>query len=311
MSARPFLKWAGGKSKVIPEILKHMKSRPLGLNWNQGNSSRYIEPFTGSAASFLGFRRSGLLQSGDVILADINSVLITTLSTISNPKGTESVITRLEEMARSFSEIGNDYYYSCRDHLNSVIIPDSDLDPIDSAAHMIFINKTCFNGLWRINSKGGMNTPLGRPSSGSVNILDKNNLRAFSRLTGDVNFLNQDWSETMSLVENGDLVYVDPPYLPLKDDEYVFRDYSGEGFSDKTHEDLARSCAEAAARGAKVIISNNYSKRIEAMYRKAARDAGARMARARKIKLKRTMKKVSGGQREQVEEILVFMAAKE
>ena len=308
--AKPFLKWAGGKTKIIDDIYKFMISKPLGLNWSIGETGRYIEPFAGSSAAYLGLKKKGIINPQRAILADTNEVLIVSQSTVANPKLVESVISQLRDMEENFKKNKKEFYYTRRQYLNEQIIPNPEKNAIDTAANMIFINKTCFNGLWRINSKGGFNTPLGRPSSGEVTILDEENLRLFSSSVKGVDFLCQDWRVTISNSNYGDLMYVDPPYLPLSDDEYVFSDYSGVGFSNKEHQELAIACAEAAARGVRVIISNNYSIKIEKMYRKAANESGARIAKTRKIRLKRTMKTVSEEKRESVDEILIFMAAK-
>jgi len=307
--AKSFLKWAGGKTKIIDNIYQFMISKPLGLNWNLEETGCYIEPFAGSSAAYLGLKKKGIINPQRAILADTNEVLIVSLSTIANPNLVESVISQLRDMEENFKKNKEEFYYKCRQYLNEQIILEPEKNPIDTAANMIFINKTCFNGLWRINSKGGFNTPLGRPSSGHVKILDQENLRLFSSSVKGVDFLCQDWRVTISNANSGDLMYVDPPYLPVNDDEYVFRDYSGVGFSNKEHQELAIACAQAAARGVRVIISNNYSTKIEKIYRKVAKECGARIAKTRKISIKRTMKKVSK-KRDSVEEILIFMAAK-
>ena len=317
--AKPIIKWAGGKTKVSAEIVSEMKPRPLGLRWTlRAEDNRYIEPFVGGAGAFLGMKRHGMIKAeGEktVLLADINEVLVTTLRTMKREKQVEGLIKRLREMEAEFKDRGEEFYYDRRSHLNTGIIHDpSASDPIDVASHMIFLNKTCFNGLWRVNSKGELNTPIGRTPSGRVTILDEKALREFSQAIRETDIVHQDWKATLSGAGEGDLVYVDPPYWPT-DGEYVFRDYDAKGgFDEKEQEAVAQSCAEAAARGARVIISNNYSEGIARAYSHAARKAGARISRARRggskqrrIALKRTMTKVKGEPRKEVEEILVFM----
>lgn len=315
--ARPFLKWAGGKTKLTEDIVTHMKSKPLGIRWTVRQDlgdKRYIEPFVGGAGAYLGLWRHGMINTKSAILADINEVLIVTLGAIADEGTRGAVIRMLGDMETEFEKDHAGYYYERRSYLNSSIIPSPGKDIVETAAHMIFINKTCFNGLWRVNSKGEMNTPLGRSPSGKTQILDKHGLMEFSSAVNGAKLLHQDWKETIKSAGEGDLVYVDPPYWPTHG-EYVFRDYSKEGFLDDEQIEVARLCAEAAARGARVIISNNYSESIRKEYWRAARKAGARISRSRKggrfqrrVRLKRTMRTVVGGEREQVEEILVFMA---
>ncbi len=317
--ARPFLKWAGGKTKLVEDIVTHMRSKPLGIRWTVRQDlgdKRYIEPFVGGAGAYLGLWRHGMIDAEKTILADINEVLIVTLSAIADEGTKEDVIRVLSGMETEFENDPAGYYYERRGYLNKSIIPSPGKDRVETAAHMIFINKTCFNGLWRVNSRGEMNTPLGRSPSGKTQILDKGGLMEFGSAVNGAELLHQGWRETMKSAGEGDLVYVDPPYWPTQG-EYVFRDYSKDGFLDSEQIEVAKLCAEAAARGARVIISNNYSESIRKEYWRAAREAGARISRSRKggrfqrrVRLKRTMRTVVGGEREQVEEILVFMAPK-
>lgn len=311
MCAKPILKWAGGKTKIMNQIHEHISSRPLGIEWSVKGKGRYIEPFTGSSAAYLGLVDRGVISTKNVILSDINEVLIVTLDTIRQKEKLDLVINQLEKMESKFTKNKEDYYYSSRDVMNNSIINNPKKNPVKTAAYMIFLNKTCFNGLWRINTSGAFNTPLGRPSAGKITILNQSDLKSYSEAVKNVKFICQDWKKTISSAGRGDLIYVDPPYLPIQDDEYVFRDYTGEGFSNSTHLDLAKSCAEAATRGAKVIISNNYSPKIEKLYIEAAKESGARISRTKKIQLKRTMKKVSKEKREKIEELLIFMAEKQ
>ena len=321
--ARPILKWAGGKTKIVPRIVEEMKSKPLGIRWTirddqSWEDKRYIEPFVGGGGAFLGMKRHDMIRGHpEVLLADINSVLITTLNALKDEHNIDRLVERLGEMEEEFGKNREEFFYKSRDHLNSEIIHNPAADPIDTAAHMIFINKTCFNGLWRVNSKGEMNTPLGRSPSGKIKILDEKALRDFSAVIRGAEIIHQDWERTIENAGDGDLVYVDPPYWP-KDGEYVFRDYNEKkGFDDAEQKKVATLCAEAASRGARVIISNNYSVEIRKAYYRAAKEAGVRISRARKggqgqrrIRLKRTMTKVKGEERKEVEEILVFMAPK-
>lgn len=314
---RPFLKWAGGKTKLAEDIVTHMRSRPLGIRWTvrqELGDKSYIEPFVGGAGAYLGLWRHGMINVDKIVLADINEVLIITLRAIADEGTREGVIHRLSEMEAEFEEDPEGYFYERRNYLNNSIIPSPETNKIDTAAHMIFINKTCFNGLWRVNSKGEMNTPLGRSPSGKTQILDEAGLKGFSAAVNGAEILHQDWKMTIKSAGKGDLVYVDPPYWPTHG-EYVFRDYSKDGFPDDEQIEVAILCAKAAARGARVVISNNYSESIRKVYWRAAKDEGARISRSRKggrfqrrVRLKRTMRTVVGGQREQVEEILVFMA---
>ena len=322
--ARPILKWAGGKTKLIPQIVEEMKSRPLHRRWTIRNEppgfkdKRYIEPFVGGAGAFLGLKRHGMIRGNpEVVLADINPVLIATLNALKEEEKITPLVEKLREMEENFKKNPNDTYYNSRVYLNNKIIPDPEANQIETAAHMIFINKTCFNGLWRVNSRGELNTPIGRTPSGRVTILDEKALREFGKAILEAKILHQKWEKTIEEAGDGDLVYVDPPYWPT-DGEYVFRDYDAQGgFDTDEQEKVAKLCAEAASRGARIIISNNYSDRIALAYHRAAKKAGVRISQSRRnsnfsqqrrVSLKRTMTKVKGEPRKEVEEILVFMA---
>ena len=177
--ARPFLRWAGGKTKLVEDIVTHMRSKPLDRSWTVRPGERYIEPFVGGAGAYLGLCRHGMIDRERVVLADINEVLIVTLSAIADEGTREDVIRMLSDMETEFENDPAGYYYERRGYLNKSIIPSPGKDRVETAAHMIFINKTCFNGLWRVNSRGEMNTPLGRSPSGKTQILDKGGLMEF------------------------------------------------------------------------------------------------------------------------------------
>ena len=312
MSSRTYLKWAGGKSKIINQMIDIIAEKPLNTSWKVTDEQSYLEPFIGSASVFLGLKNSGIIENeSKVILSDINEILIATHKTIHNKKNLEKVLTKLEEMEKNLSEKGPDYYYEIRDLLNLELTEGKGKDKIHTAANMIFINKTCFNGLWRVNRNGEFNVPLGRSSNNSKRtIIQKERLANFQMATSGVNFKCNSWNKTIKLAKEGDLLYVDPPYLPINEGEYVFTDYDKSGFSLEEHKKLAKACIDAAERGVRVIISNNESDILNKIYDKKKIKSQGVDYEKHLILLRRTMKTVIGGKREQIKEAVIFLNKK-
>ena len=315
LKSKSFLKWAGGKSKLMSEITRIMSDeKPHGLEWNVKSGQNYFEPFMGSATVFLGFKGAGLIHpNSDVYLSDINDLLVLTMQTLQDSEGLSLVIDELKQMVLNFDSIGETYYYTIRDEMNRELVSNNYENRIKSAARMIFINKTCFNGLWRVNRAGAFNVPLGRSSgSGKRRILQEDLLRSFSFATEGVNISQSIWSNSFTLANRGDLIYVDPPYLPIKDGQYVFTDYSKEGFSFEDHKELASQCIDAASRGVRVIVSNNSSKHLvdNLFSKKKCFEKGVQI-KTYQIDMKRTMKTVIGTERDIIQECVIFLSKKD
>ncbi|MBN4004416.1 DNA adenine methylase [Nostoc sp. LPT] len=232
---RPFLKWAGGKSRLIQQYIPYFPK----------SYKNYYEPFLGGGAVFF------YLQPSAAILTDINAELINAYCCVRN---------RLEELIYLLKEHksrhGKDYYYSVRNNSSGT--------DIEKAARLIYLNKTCFNGLYRVNSQGKFNVPLGRYDN--PNICAEVLLKAASEALSHAEIKQADFTEVLNhATSSDDFVFFDPPYHPISDTSY-FTAYSQNCFSKKDQELLRDACAELASRGVKVMVCNSDSEFIRKIY---------------------------------------------
>ncbi|MEH2452109.1 DNA adenine methylase [Nostoc sp.] len=234
-SPRPFLKWAGGKSRLIQQYIPYFPK----------SYKNYYEPFLGGGAVFFYLRPTA------AILTDINAELINTYCCVRND--VEELISILKEHKIRHNK---DYYYSVRN--NSVGTE------IEKAARLIYLNKTCFNGLYRVNSQGKFNVPLGRYEN--PNICHENLLRLASIALSHAEIRQADFTEVLNhATSSDDFVFFDPPYHPISDTSY-FTAYNQNCFSRKDQELLRDTCAELASRGVKVMVCNSDSEFISKIY---------------------------------------------
>jgi len=231
--ATPFLKWVGGKRGIIREL----KSR-LPENFNN-----YYEPFVGGGALF--FELAPVLTG--VFISDVNDALITTYSVIQ--KRPEELIELLKVYKTRHCE---NFYYAIRlqHHLSN---------PVEIAARMIYLNKTCFNGLYRVNKKGEFNVPMG--SYVNPNICQEDNILACSDAMINVTVKCINYSKIKP--HKGDFVYFDPPYHT---DGSAFTTYSSTGFTAKDQEKLAAFCIRLHKKGVKIMLSNSNTEFIRNLY---------------------------------------------
>lgn len=243
MSVRTPLRWAGGKTKLIPELVKHVPS----------NFERYIEPFAGGAALFFH------LQPLRARLSDANPDLVNFYLFLQS-----DVVGMLERLWQHESDYTKDpagHFHSTRFKFNEEADPYLDAD---RAADFKFLNATCFNGLWRVNSKGSFNVPFGKLKNPSIcnsqRLIDASKtLQAAELWTGDFEAAIQD-------VRAGDLIYFDPPYHPVSDTAN-FTSYTTDGFERDEQIRLGGVAHDAVRRGAHVIISNSDTPLIREIYR--------------------------------------------
>ncbi|SVB56538.1 uncharacterized protein METZ01_LOCUS209392, partial [marine metagenome] len=271
--ARPFLKWAGGKHRVVSELLKITNEfSPLGCDWKVGVGSRYHEPFLGSGAMYFGMKDEGIISTRkDSYLSDLNPALINVMQVVSDAKLLESLIRILGNWQNQYGKKGpvpknssqvlrdKGMYYKKRRQMNQYLGRmelESDKFRIEFAALMIFLNKTCFNGLWRMNSQGLFNVPEGDYVT-PQNICQEELLRSCNQLLKGTKIERMDWKDSIKRSKPGDLVYLDPPYMPLKIDDQVFNSYYTDGFDFEDQRELALAAAAAASRGVRVIASNH------------------------------------------------------
>ncbi len=237
--ARPFLKWAGGKGQLLEQFSPYFPK----------TYGRYLEPFIGSAAVFFHLRPR---QS---FLSDINSDLINCYISIRDNPGAVMRYLRRHQAKHSI-----EYYYDVRGW------DSSGLGPAENAARFIYLNKTCFNGLYRVNAKGQFNVPIG--SYSNPTILDKENILAVSRALKNVEILNLPfWNFCRKFAKKGDFIYFDPPYQPLSKTAN-FTGYTKESFSLRDQERLRDLFDEMNVLGCKLMLSNSWCPEIAHLYKR-------------------------------------------
>lgn len=229
---RPFLKWVGGKGQLLPALIERVG--------RLGGFRAYHEPFVGGGALFFALRTQGLLDDG-ACLSDVNARLIEAYQGVANHL--DEVIALLREHADRHS---TEYFYATRS-VEPATLP-------ERAARLIYLNRTCFNGLYRENSQGRFNVPIGRYVNPTI--CDEPTLRAASRALQGVDLSARPFDRVLEAARPGDLVYFDPPYVPLTTTA-SFTAYAQDGFSMADQARLAVVCATLADRGVHVMLSNS------------------------------------------------------
>jgi len=242
--AKPFLKWVGGKNQLLPQLRKLYPS----------NFNRYFEPFLGGGAVFFD------VKPKEAFLNDINSTLITAYKHIQKQSDElVSHLRRLQNKYRAKSEEGRDrFYYEIRVKYNE--LKDGSLD---KTAHLIFLNKTGFNGLYRESSNGGFNVPFGRYKNPTI--LDEENLLAVAETLSNVTLTSLSFETAIADARRGDFVYFDPPYHPLNGTA-KFTNYHEKNFLEDEQVKLRDVFAELDKRGCYVMMSNSYTDFIKNLY---------------------------------------------
>ncbi len=244
---KPFLKWAGGKGQLLSEIEKYYP-------FENGKITKYAEPFVGGGAVLFDILSKYDLEA--VYISDINAELINTYRIIKDD--IDELIDMLIVMQNEFVPMNTDdrkaYYLAKRERFNDLKVNGNENINIEKAALMIFLNKTCFNGLFRVNKKGLFNVPMG--SYKNPMICDENNLRAISDKLQSVKIVCGDYRESASFIDKNTFVYFDPPYRPLTETA-SFTAYTENLFSDNEQIELARFVDEIDREGAKIVVSNS------------------------------------------------------
>jgi DNA adenine methylase len=236
---RPILKWAGGKRSLVPRILKELPD----------HIETYYEPFVGGAAVFLALAEAKRFQRA--VITDKNAQLINLYTVVRDDLA--RLLKKLEGMQGQTSE---DDYYAIRAQKGGT--------RIERAARLIYLNKTGYNGLYRVNSKGGFNVPYGRYKR--PKIYDPERLAAAAVALQDVTIRVADFEEICSEAKRGDAVYLDPPYLPLSKTA-SFSAYHSDAFGMPEHERLAKAFGKLAKRGVTAILSNSATPETRALYK--------------------------------------------
>lgn len=246
-SIKPFLKWAGGKGQLVKEIEKFYP-------FEDSKITKYAEPFVGGGAILFDIISKYDLE--EIYISDINKELINTYCVVRD--NIDILIEILCKFQEEFIPLDTDnrkeYYLRKRERFNALKFDKKINDNIEKSAIMIFLNKTCFNGLYRVNKKGLFNVPMG--SYKNPLICDEKNLRAISKKLQNVNIACVDYKESMSFIDEKTFVYFDPPYRPLTDTAN-FTSYTENVFDDEKQIELARFVESVHEKGAKILISNS------------------------------------------------------
>ena len=259
-SARPFLKWAGGKGRLLEQMAAHF---PIALG--QGTVRRYVEPFVGGGALFFYLQQQ--YEIDELFLFDRSPELVLVYRVVQQDPA--ALIALLQEMEASYLVLDEDgrkaAFYERREKLNQER-PFVDFDHYDAqwirrAAQLIFLNRTCYNGLFRVNSKGYFNVPFGRYER--PRICRRENLYAASAALQGAQIAQGDFAACEQLVNEQTFVYFDPPYRPLSRTA-DFTSYAQAAFGDKEQLRLAEFYRQLDAKGALLMLSNSDPKNVDA-----------------------------------------------
>ncbi|MHA1731922.1 MAG: DNA adenine methylase [Promethearchaeota archaeon] len=234
----PFVKWAGGKRQLLAQIDPYL---PESFN-------RYVEPFVGGGALFF------YLLPGDAVLIDNNPVLVNAY---------EVVQTDVEALIESLQKHRNekDYYYAIRGADRTAEF--AEWSPVERASRTLYMNKCCYNGLYRVNSKGQFNVPFGKYKN--PKFCDARNLRAAAQALQGVEVVHDSFERCLEYAREGDFVYLDPPYHPVSETAN-FTSYTKDDFGPGDQERLREVFGELDRRGCKVLLSNSHSEFILDLY---------------------------------------------
>lgn len=241
LNVAPFVKWAGGKRQLLPQIKERMPKK----------YNNYYEPFVGGGA--VTFE----LLPTNALINDINKALINAYRQICNEP--EAFLKAVSKLDSEMWEDGKAYYYSLREHYNDKMMQ-SEYD-VELAALFVFINKHCFNGLYRVNGKGLFNVPYNNSRGISV---DKNVIMDVSRYLQSVTIVAGDFEVACINATKGDFVFIDSPYAPLNPTS--FESYTKEGFDIESHRRLARLYDELTIRGCYCMLTNHNTDLINELY---------------------------------------------
>jgi DNA adenine methylase len=252
-AARPFLKWAGGKTQLLDEFSKRL---PVELKGKK--ITKYVEPFIGGGAFFFYLNRNYAFDH--CYICDVNEELILSYRVIQ--KSVKKLISQLETIESDYLSINEkkreEFYYRIRDTFNQKL-PEINFrkyntEWIERTSQIIFLNRTCYNGLFRVNRKGEFNVPFGRYKN--PDILNEDNLKDVATLLKTTKILLGDFTQCGKFVDEHTFVYFDPPYRPLNQTS-SFTSYSKNGFNESDQMRLVDFFKELDAKGAKIMLSNS------------------------------------------------------
>lgn len=269
----PVVKWVGGKRQLLPEIKKYIPTK----------FTTYYEPFIGGGAVLFE------LQPKKAVINDVNTELINLYTVIK--ESPEEIIAELKKHAQFSTD--SDYFYKIREKDRN-IIEYALMSNVEKAARIHYLNKTCYNGLFRVNKAGEFNAPFGRYKNPDV--VNEITIRAVSKYFNESNieFRNTDFEEALKGIKKGAFVYFDPPYDPVSDSAN-FTGYSKGGFDRSEQERLKKLCDELHKKGIKFLVSNSATDYIKDLYKDYTIEI---------IKAKRAINS-NGDSRGEIDEVLI------
>ncbi len=251
---KPFVKWAGGKGSLLPQLNKFY---PLELK--NETIDKYVEPFVGGGAVLINILQKYKVK--EAYAFDINIDLINCYNIIK--VNVDKLIKELSKKETQFLKLNFEerkkYFYDIRKEYNSYRIKENEQN-IKRAVEFIFLNRTCFNGLYRVNKSGDFNVPFGRYKNPTI--CDADNLRNLSHLIKNVLFQYGDYKKSEKYIDNNTFVYFDPPYRPLSTTS-AFTSYTKEDFNDENQEELADYFKRLDKKNAKLMLSNSNPKNTD------------------------------------------------
>lgn len=270
---RPFVKWVGGKRQLLKQFKKMDLYPPSQFD---ANKNTYFEPFVGGGAVFFD------LLPKKAFLSDLNSDLVITYNVIKN--NIDALIKSLKK-----HEYEKDYFLKVRAK------NPKNLSDIEIASRFIFLNRTCFNGMYRVNSKGEFNVPFGKYTNPLI--CDEDNLRKVSKALQGVEIKHQDYKAVLKKAKKGDFIYFDPPYYPVSKTA-SFTSYTNEAFLDKEQIELRDTFLELHKRGCFVMLSNSDTPFINKIYK------GFKGVKINKVEAGRSINSKASG-RGKITEVLI------
>ncbi|MBS3926417.1 MAG: DNA adenine methylase [Nitrosarchaeum sp.] len=245
VTPKPFVKWAGGKRQLIPILHQNLPE----------SFSTYYEPFLGGGALLFHILTDKNGQKCSI--SDLNSDLVLAYTTIRDR--IDALISSLKSHEKNYQKDSKSYYYSVRES--------NPRNEVEKTSRLIFLNRTCFNGLYRVNSKGKFNVPLGKYTN--PNIVNEENLRAVSGIlqTNRISIKCRDFESVLRDAKKGDLVYFDPPYQPVSSTAN-FTSYTTKDFTYDDLTRLAELCLKLDSKECHVLLSNSDSKEVSDIFAK-------------------------------------------
>ena len=243
---KPFVKWVGGKGQLIEQLEKYIPAD------GEKVLTKYAEPFVGGGALLFNILSKYNFES--LYISDINAELVNAYNIVKN--NVDELIKKLTEMQLAFVPMNENgrkyYYYTARDRFNALQITEE--TAIEKASLFIFLNKTCFNGLYRVNKKGQFNVPMGAYKNPTI--CDENSLRNVSEALQNVTIVCGDYTLSKDFIDKDTFVYLDPPYRPISETA-SFTAYNADCFDDNEQKRLAKFIDEINLSGAKIMLSNS------------------------------------------------------